>query len=157
ATCELPGRVPDVMIAAAPTPSASVDAPTSAVSIPQMTKSTPSRSTWEDKKPGFSGGGADRHAHFDADRCRGVWGAHAEAEARAVGDAGRHGDADLMPEHAVARSAAVVAPLGPRLAAAAAARARAADGDVDGHREAAPRLALRHADFGRHDVRVGAL
>ena len=47
-----PFAAPDPISATAPIPSASVDSPTSVVSRPQMTKRTPTRSTWEESELG---------------------------------------------------------------------------------------------------------
>src|SRR5581483_11108599 len=157
ATCPPPPLRPACAISAtAPTPSASVDTPTSVVRSPQTTKRTPTKSTcasmadWRVRIGGLNGG-PDGDADLDAHR-RAVGRRDAQADARAVGDAGWHADADMLLEERVARSAAERARFGPRLAAAAAVRARDAHGQLERDDAAVDRFARRERELGADEV-----
>ena len=152
-----PPRLAEVISATAPTPSASVDTPTSVVSRPQTTKRTPTKSTWDchrtigtsriqatDGDSGDSGRRrTDRDADFDAHRRRRRGDVTRKRKrapsATPAGTETRTGwwNSDSpVPRQQIAR-------LGPRLAAAAAVRTGAAHRHFERHDEAAPRFALR--------------
>src|SRR5580765_5990797 len=132
------------MIANAPTARASVDTPTSDVSSPQTTNSTPRKSS------------CDGNADFDAHRRR-FGRRHAEAQARAVDNAARHVHLHRVAMERLARPVAVGARFRPRFAAAAAVRAGGTDRHVDGYDQSPRGFELRQRYFGAQHVGVGGL
>src|SRR5262245_25733474 len=153
ATCP-PPRAPDAIMATAPMPRASVDRPTSAVSTPQMTKRMPSRSTCDLVNYAIVIGDAD--AELDA-HGRSARRPHAKADARAVGDAGRHRHPHRPADRQRAAAAALVAALGPGFAASAARHARVANRHFDRHDEAVGCFAPGHLQFRAEQSVVGVL
>src|SRR5436309_12000182 len=136
-----PPALADRMSATAPMPSASVDNPTIVVRLPQMMNSTPRNSTWEAisiRNQGSAQGlglrdqesRANRNSKLDSHGRR-VRGAYAEAEPRAIGDTGRHGNADRMMKERLAGPTAWIAGSNPCLAAAAASAARATQRHIE--------------------------
>src|SRR5262245_42759125 len=138
-------RFAEVINATAPTPSASVDTPTSVVSNPHTMKSMPSRSTcgttiglWTlDQGLGLGAschesrrGRPNGDSNFHADKRR-VRGLQAEAQAGAVRDAGGHRYAHCVIEARLASPTAQTARLGPGFPGAVTVRARGAHRHFD--------------------------
>src|SRR5262249_52442174 len=115
----------------APTPSASVEIPTSIVNSPQTTNSSPRKSTCEAtiRTGNLESRGTYDDANFDAHGRR-VRRIEAEAQARAVDDARRNGNADDVMRQKFAGAETFCARFGPGLAAAAANRARGAQLEI---------------------------
>src|SRR5262245_46388227 len=159
-------RFAEVINATAPTPSASVDTPTSVVSNPHTMKSMPSRSTcgatiglWTlDQGLGLvssyhesSSGRPDGDSNFHANKRR-VRGLQAEAQASAVRDTGRHRDAHGVIETRLASPAAQTAGLGPGFSAPTTVRAGGAHRHFDRDDQTAAGFARRQRDLGVEQV-----
>src|SRR5215467_4293152 len=147
ATCAPPFS--DAASDTAPMPSASVDRPTIAVSAPQTTNRMATKATCDGTRSHERrlDGDTDVHTHRAGVRRR-----QTKTKGDAVADAWRHSKTDGVMKDRFAGPGTAQAWLGPRLAAAAATWARAADRHDEWRDQAVERLARRQRQLGLEQI-----